>query len=61
MGMTPAEALRAATLGGAAALRRDDVGQVAVGRRADLAVVDAPSWLHIPYRVGVPVVRALEV
>ncbi|WP_238695237.1 imidazolonepropionase [Ornithinimicrobium flavum] len=61
MGMTPAEALRAATAGGARALRRTDVGRVAVGLRADLAVVDAPSWLHIPYRVGVPLVRALEV
>ncbi|GGK71728.1 imidazolonepropionase [Ornithinimicrobium pekingense] len=61
MGMTPAEALRAATVGGAQALRRTDIGRVAVGLRADLALVDAPSWLHIPYRVGVPVVRALEV
>ncbi|GAA1185509.1 imidazolonepropionase [Ornithinimicrobium humiphilum] len=61
MGMTPAEALRAATAGGAAALRRTDVGRIAVGLRADFALVDAPSWLHIPYRVGVPVVRALEV
>ncbi|ANS79735.1 Imidazolonepropionase [Serinicoccus hydrothermalis] len=61
MGMTPAEALRAATVGGARALRRDDVGRIRVGQRADLAVVDAPSVLHIPYRVGVPIVRALEV
>ena len=61
MGMTPAEALRAATVGAAAALRRDDVGRIAVGQRADFALVDAPSWLHIPYRVGVPIVRALEV
>ena len=61
MGMTPAEALGAATVGGARALRRTDVGRVGVGMRADLAVVDAPSWLHIPYRVGVPLVRALEV
>lgn len=61
MGMTPAEALRAATVGAARALRRDDIGSVRVGQRADLAVVDAPSWLHIPYRVGVPIVRALEI
>ncbi|MGC5584586.1 imidazolonepropionase [Ornithinimicrobium sp. W1679] len=61
MGMTPAEALRAATITAATALRRTDIGRVAVGQRADLALVDAPSWLHIPYRVGVPVVRALEV
>ncbi|MGD8149508.1 imidazolonepropionase [Ornithinimicrobium sp. Y1694] len=61
MGMTPAEALRAATVGSAKSLRRNDIGRVQVGLRADLAVVDAPSWLHIPYRVGVPIVRALEV
>ncbi|WP_153395105.1 imidazolonepropionase [Ornithinicoccus halotolerans] len=61
MGMTPAEAILAATRGGARALRRDDVGVVRVGARADLAVVDGPSVLHIPYRPGVPVVRTLEV
>ncbi|HSP59945.1 MAG TPA: imidazolonepropionase [Ornithinimicrobium sp.] len=61
MGMTPAEALLAATLTAATSLRRTDIGRIAVGQRADLALVDAPSWLHIPYRVGVPVVRALEV
>ncbi|MFK5646055.1 imidazolonepropionase [Ornithinimicrobium sp. LYQ121] len=61
MGMTPAEALRAATLTAATSLRRTDIGRIAVGMRADMALVDAPSWLHIPYRVGVPLVRALEV
>ncbi|MCE0486040.1 imidazolonepropionase [Ornithinimicrobium sediminis] len=61
MGMSPAEAVRAATLGGAQALRREDVGRVRVGGPADLAVVDAPSYLHLPYRVGVPLVRTLEV
>lgn len=61
MGMTPAEAVRAATRGGAQALRRDDVGRIRVGGPADLAVVDAPSYLHLPYRVGVPLVRTLEV
>ena len=54
--MTPAEALRAATAGGAAALRRDDVGRLAVGARADLAVLDAPSSVHLAYRPGVPLV-----
>jgi imidazolonepropionase len=59
MGMTPAEALWAATAGGAAALRRTDIGHLGVGARADLAVVDAPSHRHIAYRPGVPLVRAL--
>jgi imidazolonepropionase len=61
MAMSPAEALWAATAGGAAALRRTDVGHLAPGARADLAVVDAPSWRHLVYRPGVPLVRTLEV
>jgi imidazolonepropionase len=56
MGMTPYEALRAATLGGAASLRRDDVGHLRVGARADLAILDAPSAVHLAYRPGVPLV-----
>jgi imidazolonepropionase len=56
MGLTPAEALRAATLGGAAALRRDDVGHLRPGARAALAVLAAPSYLHLAYRPGVPLV-----
>src|SRR4051794_17686148 len=61
MRMTPAEALWSATAGGAAALRRTDVGHLGVGARADLAVVDAPSYRHLAYRPGVPIVRALDV
>jgi imidazolonepropionase len=60
MGMTPAEALWAGTAGGAAALRRTDVGHLRVGARADLAVVEAPSYRHLAYRPGVPLARALE-
>jgi imidazolonepropionase len=59
MGMTPAEALHAATAGGALALRRDDVGHLRVGARADLVVLDAPSYLHLAYRPGVPLVREI--
>ncbi len=57
MGMTPAEALRSATLGGAAALRRDDVGHLRVGARADLVVLEAPTYVHLAYRPGVPLVH----
>ena len=60
LGMTPAEALWAATAGGARALRRDDVGVLAPGRRADLAVLEAPSYLHLAYRPGVPIALAWE-
>ncbi|GAA1542144.1 imidazolonepropionase [Kribbella lupini] len=56
MHMTPAEALWSATAGGAASLRRTDVGHLSVGARADLAVLDAPSYLHLAYRPGVPLV-----
>ena len=56
MGMTPTEALRAATETGAAALARSDVGALVPGMRADLAVLDAPSHLHLAYRPGVPLV-----
>ena len=60
MGMTPAEALSAATLGSARALRRPDVGRVAVGVRADLTALEAPTYLHLAYRPGVPIARALD-
>ncbi|WP_310961975.1 imidazolonepropionase [Nocardioides terrisoli] len=56
MRMTPAEALWSATAGGAAALRRHDVGRLTVGARADFAVLDAPSYVHLAYRPGVPLV-----
>jgi imidazolonepropionase len=56
MGMTPDEALWSATAGGAAALRRTDVGRLGVGARADLLVLDAPSHVHLAYRPGVPLV-----
>ena len=56
MRMTPAEAVWAATAGGAAALRRTDVGALRPGARADFALLDAPSHLHLAYRPGVPLV-----
>lgn len=55
-GMTPAEAVWAATAGGAAALRRDDVGHLGIGARADVVVLDAPTHVHLAYRPGVPLV-----
>ncbi|MFF4188017.1 imidazolonepropionase [Streptomyces sp. NPDC001691] len=56
MKMTPDEALWSATAGGAAALRRTDIGRLAPGARADLAFLDAPSHVHLAYRPGVPLV-----
>jgi len=60
LGMTPTEALRAATETGARALGRGDgdpAGSLQVGAPADLAVLEAPSHLHLAYRPGVPLVR----
>lgn len=56
MGMTPAEAVRSATASGARALRRDDIGVLAPGRRADFVVLNAPSYVHLAYRPGVPLI-----
>lgn len=56
LGMTPGEALWAATAGGARALRRDDIGMIAPGFLADLVVLDAPSHVHLAYRPGVPLI-----
>lgn len=59
MGMTPDEALWSATAGGAAALRRTDIGRITPGARADLVLLDAPSHVHLAYRPGVPLVQAV--
>jgi imidazolonepropionase len=56
MRMSPDEAVWSATAGGAAALRRDDVGRIAPGARADLVSLNAPSHLHLAYRPGVDLV-----
>jgi len=58
MRMTAEEALTAATLGGAKALRRDDIGHLSPGARADLAILAAPSYTHLVYRPGVPLIAA---
>jgi len=54
MELTLAEAITAATWGGARALQRDDVGRIVIGARADLQVLDAPSATHLAYRPGMP-------
>lgn len=68
MGLSVQEAVRAATWGGALALRRhtgDDldgrraVGSIAIGHRADLQLLAAPSATHLAYRPGVPLTKAV--
>lgn len=58
MGMTPAEALYAATAASARSLGLDR--RIAPGQPAELAVVDGPSHLHLSYRAGMPLARALD-
>jgi imidazolonepropionase len=53
MNLIPMEALYAATRGGATALQREDLGHLSIGATANLVIWDAPSYLHIPYRMGV--------
>jgi imidazolonepropionase len=60
MRMTIEEAVRAATWGGARALRAEDrVGVLRHGAEADLHVLDAPSITHLAYRPGVPLTYAV--
>jgi imidazolonepropionase len=59
MHMTCDEALWAATAGGAKALRRDDVGLLKPGSRADLVVLNAASHIHLAYRPGVAQIGAV--
>ena len=56
MKFTVEQAIWSATMGGARALRRDDVGQLAVGKSADFVVLNAPSYLHLAYRPGVDLI-----
>jgi imidazolonepropionase len=51
--LTPEEALRAATLGGARALGREEqIGSLEPGKLCDLAVLEARTYYEIPYHVG---------
>jgi imidazolonepropionase len=59
MGMTADEAVWSATAGGATALRRDDIGRLTIGARADAVVLDAPSHTYLSYRPGVDQVQAV--
>ena len=59
MHLTPDEALWSATRGGALALRRDDVGQLTIGARADVVVLEAPRAVHLAYQPGSSLVAAV--
>lgn len=57
MGMTVDEAVAAVTVGGAAALRRPDVGRLSPGSAGHAVILEAPTHHHLAYRPGVPLAR----
>ncbi|MEY3473376.1 MAG: hypothetical protein RLY22_879 [Actinomycetota bacterium] len=57
MNFTVEQAIWSATMGGAKALRRSDIGAIKVGMNADFVQLDAPSALHLAYRPGVNLVN----
>ncbi|CAB4610696.1 unannotated protein [freshwater metagenome] len=57
MFFTPEQALWSATKGGALALRRSDIGHLAVGAKADFAILSSDSYLHLAYRPGVNLIE----
>jgi imidazolonepropionase len=57
MHLTPEQALWSATMGGAKALRRKDIGSISVGKSADLVLLNAPSYIHLGYRPGVNLIN----
>jgi imidazolonepropionase len=60
MGLTPAQALAAATINAAFAIGKgDSVGSLEVGKQADLLILDAPDYRHLAYRFGGNVVRTV--
>ncbi|MFM8979729.1 MAG: imidazolonepropionase [Planctomycetia bacterium] len=62
LGLTPEEALVGITRNAAAAIGEGHrAGRIAPGRPADLVVLDAPTWLHLPYRLGTNLVRSVYV
>jgi imidazolonepropionase len=57
MFFTPEQALWSATKGGALALRRNDVGHLSVGAKADFTILSSNSYLHLAYRPGVNLIE----
>ena len=53
MGLTPAQAIAAATINAAAALQREDnIGSIELGKQADLLILDVNNYQHLGYRFG---------
>ncbi len=54
---SPEQALWSATMGGAMALRRNDIGHLSVGASADFSILKTPSYIHLAYRPGVQLIE----
>lgn len=60
LGLTPAEAICAATINAACALNRGDrLGSIEVGKQADIILLDIPNYRYLPYHFGVNYVRTV--
>lgn len=60
MGFSVDEAIYAATMGGAMALRRSDIGHLRLGARADLSILTVEKTAHLAYQPGANLVRAVH-
>lgn len=61
MYFSPEQALVAATLGGAKALQRSDIGHLGIGARADITILNAPSFEYLAYRPGAHLIKQVLV
>jgi imidazolonepropionase len=53
MGLTPAQAIAAATINAAAAIQRADrIGSLESGKQADVLILDMADYRHLGYRFG---------
>ncbi len=60
MGLTPAEAIAAATINAAAAIgRHDRIGSLEPGKQADVIILDVPDYRHLGYRFGANLVSTV--
>lgn len=58
MGLTPAQAVAAATINAAAAIGREkEIGSLETGKKADVVIIEAPDYRHLGYRFGTNLVR----
>jgi len=58
MGLTPAQAIAAATINAAHAIRRSGtIGSIEIGKQADILILSVPDYRHLGYRYGTNLVK----